>query len=445
MAVILRIFIVIFMAATLWACQSQPAHRQQNRFDSGAQAAGSPFVQADGTRFMRHGRPYYYVGANLWYGAYLGASADGRARLETELDQLQAIGINNIRVLAASEKTPLSVAVNPAIHPTPGEYNEALLRGLDVLLDEMSERGMVAVLYLNHFWPWSGAIAPLTGDMSISPNVDDDWNELMQNSAAFFRSDQAQSEYQSLIGAVITRTNSINGKAYADDPTIMAWQLANEPRLSSGDEKYQHIDAYNDWVRTTVRFIKSLDANHLVSTGSEGAMGTLQDVDLYRKAHEAAGVDYLTFHMWPKDWGWFDVKKAEQTYRPAMATAKAYILRHLQVAKTLNMPVVLEAFGIERDNEGYNPNVGTVQRDRFYADVFRFVEQQATLGAPMAGTNFWAWGGAGRAQHRDFIWREEDPFTGDPPQEPQGLNSVFDVDQSTLDIISSHARFMNAL
>ena len=39
----------------------------------------------------------------------------------------------------------------------------------------------------------------------------------------------------------------------------------------------------------------------------------------------------------------------------------------------------------------------------------------------------------------DRMWRKGDPFTGDPPQDPQGLNSIFDADTSTIRIIREHA------
>ena len=35
-------------------------------------------------------------------------------------------------------------------------------------------------------------------------------------------------------------------------------------------------------------------------------------------------------------------------------------------------------------------------------------------GSPLVGTNFWTWGGEGRAQHPDHVWRPGDSFLGDP-------------------------------
>ena len=37
--------------------------------------AGSGFVSRDGIHFKLNGETYRYVGANIWYGAYLGAPA----------------------------------------------------------------------------------------------------------------------------------------------------------------------------------------------------------------------------------------------------------------------------------------------------------------------------------------------------------------------------------
>jgi mannan endo-1,4-beta-mannosidase len=43
------------------------------------------------------------------------------------------------------------------------------------------------------------------------------------------------------------------------------------------------------------------------------------------------------------------------------------------------------------------------------------------------------------------MWKQGDPFTGDPPQEPQGRNSIFTSDTSTLAIIRNHANHLQRL
>lgn len=437
--------VLILLSLVMVTSCAPSQHKTEGRVGS-AEVRGSPFVSVEGTHLVRYGKTYRFVGANFWYGAYLGSAEAGRVRLRQELDQLKAIGINNLRVLASSEQTELSMAVRPAAHLSPGNYNEDFFVGLDVLLAEMAKRDMVAVLYLNNFWQWSGGMAQymawLNGTVPVDPDVTGDWGRFMQDSAAFYRSERAQEWYRQLIHALITRTNSVTGTAYVEDPTIMSWQLANEPRPGSDRDGRPFYPHFKAWVEETARYIKSLDGNHLVSTGSEGSMGTLRDLNLYKEVHAIAEIDYLTFHMWPKNWNWFDSARAEETYAQAVANAKAYVLQHIEIAEELGKPQVLEEFGIERDGGDCSPGSSTHLRDRFFREIFGFIETQVKLDSPLVGSNFWGWGGLGRAQSADFIWRAGDPFTGDPPQEPQGLNSIFSQDESTLKVLKSHARFM---
>lgn len=48
----------------------------------------------------------------------------------------------------------------------------------------------------------------------------------------FFTNSLVKGYYRNHIKAVLTRQNRITGVAYRDDPTIMAWELMNEPRCA---------------------------------------------------------------------------------------------------------------------------------------------------------------------------------------------------------------------
>jgi mannan endo-1,4-beta-mannosidase len=414
-------------------------------------SSADDFVSVRDGAFYLRGKPYYFAGTNFWYGAYLGSPGrtGDRERLRRELDLLSSHGITNLRVLAASEKSELVMSLRPAFQPEPGVYDEDLLRGLDFLLMEMRKRDMKAVIYLNNYWQWSSGMSQyvnwVTGEPVIDPDVSKDWEGFMQMSASFYRLEQAQALFRKYVNAVVSRRNSYTGVNYRDDPTIMSWQLANEPRPGSDRSGRQYYRFFKDWLADTARYIRSLDPGHLISTGSEGGWGTLQDNDLYMDSHAIPEIDYLTFHLWLKNWSWFDIQRPEETFEEAVGKGLAYIDEHIGMAAKLNKPIVMEEFGIERDNGDYRIESGTVYRDRIYRRFFDRIYQRAAAGAPMAGSNFWGWGGIGRASSDDFVWREGDPFTGDPPQEPQGLNSVFDVDASTLKILKEHAQAMHSL
>lgn len=451
--------LILSLALLLPACASQPtAHVAAPvatiAVTPSVQAAPrSGFVQVQGSHFVLDGKVYRFAGANFWYGAYLGAP-DGigdRARLRAELDQLKAAGIDNLRVLAMSEASGFKRGVRPALMNAPGDYDERLLQGLDYLLAEMGKGDMKAVLYLNNFWQWSGGmsqyVAWATGGSVADhdPDLTGDWNGFMQDSARFYAMPKAQAWYRDAIRTVVGRTNTINGIAYVDDPTVMSWQLANEPRPGSGEKGHLNIEAYDAWVDQTAGFIHGLAPKQLVSTGSEGAMGSLGDIDLYAQAHRSRNVDYLTFHLWPSNWGWVDQKDPAARMDGGLKQSLDYIDRHIALAGKLGKPIVLEEFGMNRDRGSFDPASGLVQRDRFYRAVYDRVLQRMQAGDAIAGTNFWAWGGRGRTTNADCMWKAGDPFTGDPPQEAQGLFSLFDSDASTLGIVSGHAQAVHAL
>jgi mannan endo-1,4-beta-mannosidase len=238
---------------------------------------------------------------------------------------------------------------------------------------------------------------------------------------------------ETLIREIVGRTNSVTGARYVDDPTIMAWQLANEPRGIS------NTSAFARWLERTSSLIKSLDARHLVTTGSEGETTDPASAGVdFVANHRLSSIDYATAHIWAQNWGWFDPDRAQETYPLAVAKMSAYLADHAAKAKTLGKPLVIEEFGIGRDAGSYSPAASTSVRDRYYGEVF-----QAVLGSTAAGVNFWAW--SGEARPRDSaggIWQPGDPFVGDPPHELQGWYGVYDSDAGTQAVIARFAREM---
>ena len=73
-------------------------------------------------------------------------------------------------------------------------------------------------------------------------------------------------------------------------------------------------------------------------------------------------------------------------------------------------------------------------RDNYYSHVFSQVRNTGKI----AGVNFWGWGGLAVPAHD--TWQHGDDYTGDPAQEPQGLNSAFACDTTTIAIIRAAAK-----
>lgn len=417
-------------------------------------AADDGFVKREGMRLTLNGQPYRFAGANAWYLPWLGAAADygDNDRLVRELDRLKGDGVTNIRVSASAELSPLTNSVRPAFRDQGRDYNETLLAGLDRTLAEMGRRNMKAVLYLTNFWEWSGGMMTylywVNGGRYINMNDPaHPWPEFADMNADFYRSREAVALYHDYVRAVVSRTNTITGRPYRDDPTIMSWQLSNEPRAAGDLEKVrQNQPAFLTWVNDTARLIKSIAPKQLVSTGSEGLKGSGERAEIVADTHRSPDIDYITTHIWPGNWGWLDRQRMVQTHANAKAQTIDYIASHVDIARGLNKPLAIEEFGYPRDGDLYDPSVSTTMRDDFYRTIYHAALDDARSGGPIAGTNFWAWNGEGRAAHPDHRFKTGDKaWLGDPPHEPQGWYGVFDSDVSTRAIIQGHAQAMATL
>ena len=394
----------------------------------------SPFVVRQGAGFALNGEEYRFVGTNFWYGAILGSEGQGgdRQRLCRELDELHALGLDNLRILVGSDgERGVKAKVEPTLQVAPGVYNDTILAGLDYLLQQMDERGMKAVLYLNNSWEWSGGYGFYLEQAGVgkTPSPQEaGYQTFMQHVAQFSANEKAQQLFFDHVRFIIGRTNRYTNRAYVDDPAIMSWQIGNEPRAFSNDMK----QPFAKWIAQTAALIHQLDKNHLVSIGSEGVWGCQEDAALYEQICADPNIDYMNAHVWPYNWSWAHKASLVADVDTACSNTLEYVCMHTAIAERLQKPLVIEEFGYPRDGFVFDPASPTTARDRYYDFVFSLIETEPTI----YGCNFWGWGGEARPLHEQ--WQVGDPYTGDPAQEQQGLNSVFDCDTTTLNIIKKY-------
>ncbi|MEO1382278.1 MAG: hypothetical protein AAFV78_03455, partial [Bacteroidota bacterium] len=192
------------------------------------------FVYVEEAQLKRAGKPYRFIGTNFWYGMNLGLS--DRDRLVRELDHLQRLGIQNLRIMATSEgDREAPWCIQPTLQIKAYMYDEDLLLGLDFLLAEMGKRHMTAVVCLGNFWPWSGGMAQYVSWMTgrsipyPPPAANGSWGKYQLYAAQFYKNKKARAAYAATVRHIVGRVNTITGLPYSQDATIMSWQLANEP------------------------------------------------------------------------------------------------------------------------------------------------------------------------------------------------------------------------
>ena len=423
--ILIVVLLLVAVVACLWWINKKDKNEQ----------AEDKFVKVVDGHFQRNGKPYYYVGTNFWYGAILGSEGRGgnRERLCQELDDMKAMGIDNLRILVGSDgEEGVLTKVEPTLQKAPGVYNDTILAGLDYLLMEMGKRDMVAVLYLNNSWEWSGGYGfylEHAGE-GVAPRPNEDgYPAFMNFMRKYATSEKAHKLFYDYVRFIISRTNRYTNVAYVDDPAIMSWQIGNEPRAFGKEE----LQPFTNWLKEASALIRSLDKNHLISIGTEGAWGCEGDYETYEKISSDPNIDYCNIHIWPYNWSWTKPDRLIEDLPAACDSTKQYIDRHIEICDRLNKPLVMEEFGYPRDGFKFDKKTSTKGRDGYYKYVFSLVAENAEKGGKFAGCNFWAWGGRANPQHEQ--WLPGDDYTGDPAQEAQGLNSVFSTDTTTLEIV----------
>ncbi|WP_348800391.1 glycoside hydrolase 5 family protein [Flavobacterium adhaerens] len=403
-------------------------------------------ITVKGTQFYKGDKPYSYIGANYWQGSMLGSKKIGdRKRLLRELDVMKKNGIDNLRILVGADGGKYDYTVRPALQYEQGKYDADLLDGLDFLIYEMGKRNMYAVLYLTNNWEWSGGMSQYLewngyGPVPVPAIPPNTWPQYMAYTEQFHSCEPCMKALEEHTKFIIGRTNSYSKKKYTEDNTIMAWQVGNEPRLFTVENEAK----FTAWLNNFINLIDSLDKNHLISTGSEGLNSSNDVIEIFERTHQNPNIDYLTMHIWPKNWNWFKADDAEKTLPIAIENAGKYIDKHVKVANDLQRPIIIEEFGLPRENETLINTTSVANRDKFYDYIFGRVAESVKNKGSLQAANFWGFGGEGKAVTTDGHWNPGDPLTTDPPQEPQGLNSVFSTDKSTLEIVKKYnTKFKN--
>jgi len=160
----------------------------------------------------------------------------------------------------------------------------------------------------------------------------------------FYTNPTVVAAYKAYVQAVVTR--------YSTEDTIMAWELANEPRCAGSNTVASATctsTVITNWAAQISAFIKSLDPNHLVAIGDEGFINDPIPHN-YDYQYQGAGIgidfaanlaistlDFGTFHMYPDSWG---------ESGNDIAWGQQWITDHAALMTSANKPAILEEFGL---------------------------------------------------------------------------------------------------
>ncbi|WP_162906968.1 cellulase family glycosylhydrolase [Allorhizocola rhizosphaerae] len=304
--------------------------------------AESGFVTRHGKDLRLNGKTFRFGGTNNYYLMYKSplmvddvfadAKAAGFTVLRTWgfLDIGNQDGSNSVRGKADGIYFQYWDGDSPA-------YNDGAdgLQKLDYVLYSARRHGVKLIIPLTNNWNDFGGMDQYV--RWAGGQYHDD----------FYTNPVIRGWYQDWITHVLTRVNPLTGVAYKDDPTVMAWELGNEPRCLSAGAYPRSPNCTTAtlvaWADQISRHIKSVDPNHLVGVGDEGFFcDDPAHSDWTRNCGEGVdtvaftrlpGIDLMSFHIYPTSWG----KDLPWTYE--------WIKRHVREADRIGKPVLWGEFG----------------------------------------------------------------------------------------------------
>ena len=191
------------------------------------------------------------------------------------------------------------------LQPRPGVYNSADFDSLDYAIYKAGTLGIRLVLPLVNNWPDYGGMSQyVTWFLGLPDDVYGD----AVNHDRFYTDRGIKAAYRAYARYVTHRRNPYTGLRYRDDPTIMTFELANEPRCRS-DKSGRTLLA---WADEMSRWVRKQAPRQLVAVGDEGMYGFAGNADYPYSDYEGVrsrdllalpAVDYGTYHLYPQNWG----------------------------------------------------------------------------------------------------------------------------------------------
>lgn len=406
--------------------------------------AGVPngFAYTQGTRFMLDGSPFYYAGTNCYYLTFKSQEA-----VDSVFKDAEAMGLKVIRVwgnldvgvktgTTDSEGKPVFTNNNDGPGEKDGIYfqyfdkdlgkpviNEGKdgLQKLDYALYQAEKHGIKLLITFTNYWDAFGGMGQYVKwaeELGITGLKKDD----------FYTNETLKGWYKDYVNGLLNHTNPYTGRKLKDEPSVFAWELANEPRCNTDAQCRDNI-LYN-WAKEMSEYVKSVDPNHMVSLGDEGfynkpygyyneyttsnyAFYGAEGVD-FEKLMTIDTLDFGTPHLYLDQWG----MKHTGTGQDDLLWFKI----HGETCAELGKPVILEEFGL----------TNRTIRDSEYEQWFEVLEGNVYETVEYAGTNYWM-----IASYIDgALYPDYDQYT---VYGPEGTDT-----ESTRQLIIKHAANMTA-
>jgi len=374
------------------------------------------FVVRKASGFECLGEPFRFAGTNnyyLFYKSHYMIDDVMKTLKENHITVLRTWGFADGKAKYSQDNDDFTPNGNEggSFQPEAGLYYEPTFKNFDYIIKSAGEHGIRLIIPLVNYWSdldtisgqsAYGGMAQYLEWCGITPEYE---NGEIINKDLFYSNECAKNHYKAYVKHMLDRVNTLTGVAYKDDPTIMAWELANEPRCHYTHHTYCSQNEVYHWISEMSAFIKQNDPNHMVGVGDEGLLNQPESNDDYYNGHfgmdweknlSIETIDFGTVHLYPDHWE-RDIEWSEN-----------WIKDHIELAEKQGKPIIFEEFGIHADSD--------FDRDQTYKRWIYLFEQASNQSVD--GDLFWMIAGKVNGKKEDhqliqgnYYYKDYDGFT----------------------------------
>lgn len=243
------------------------------------------FVEVDGTDLVIDGKEAYLFGTRPMH---VMPFTEPKEEIDLIFDHLNRIGATLARVHAFQPFWG-----EEQLQPEPGEYNEEVMQRLDQVIEAGRQRGIRVSLMLMNAMPAFHNAESIDDNYGVNAHTYANYADSADEYNDFYRNRECKQLYKKRVSSVLTRENSITGMEYREDPAIAILELGNE--IEWNEHWKRDSSSLQSWIREMSDYVRTIDDNHLITTGQYGWAGR----SAFVKDHQPKNIDICSLHYYP--------------------------------------------------------------------------------------------------------------------------------------------------
>ncbi len=302
------------------------------------------FIYCRDDKFYDSDSIFYFLGFSAYYLQQTASDSSKKYIVDDVFNTAKKSGIKVVRTWAFnSGQDSLSL-----IRYSPYGQREDGLSALDYVIYKARQYGVRLILALENNYSDFGGIEQYIkwADQYLSPVTGKTYTH-----NDFFTDDSLKNWYKYYVNKILNRTNVYTGIKYKEDPAIFSFELINE----ASNPGLPVTNIYN-WYHEMALYFKSIDRNHLLSTGETGYdihKENYSDADLFYNSsyflfngakgtsfvenNSIKDLDYSSFHLYPDSWQFESL------------AGNTWINDHTAISGGYNNPALLGELGVVQE------------------------------------------------------------------------------------------------